>query len=105
MIVVFNSNSASDVKKTDIGGISSGGALALLRIMHCWHYDDSEIWPLSWGPFAPKEEKQTKNEDDDDIYPSTSNKDDTNNEPSEELEDDLSEKAPSRYVQKNHPKS
>ena len=26
-----------------------GGALVLLSIMHCWHYDDSEIWSLSWG--------------------------------------------------------
>ena len=43
MIVVFIYNSAADVKKTGTGGISSGGALALLRVMHCWHYDGSEI--------------------------------------------------------------
>ena len=27
----------------------SGGALALLSIMHCWHYVGSEICSLSWG--------------------------------------------------------
>ena len=43
ILVVFISNSASDVEKTGTGGISSGGALALLRVMHCWHYDGSEI--------------------------------------------------------------
>ena len=47
ILVGFISNSASDVKKIGTGGISSGGELALLRIMHCWHYDGSEIWPLS----------------------------------------------------------
>ena len=30
----------------------SGGALALLRIMHCCHYDDSDLWSLSWDPFV-----------------------------------------------------
>ena len=34
-----------------------------------------------------------------------SNSNDTNSEPSEEPEEDLSEKAPSRFVQKNHPES
>ena len=26
-----------------------GGALVLLSIINCWHYDGSEIWSLSWG--------------------------------------------------------
>ena len=26
-----------------LGWTFSGGALALLNVMHCWHYDDSEI--------------------------------------------------------------
>ena len=43
ILVGFISNSASDVKKTSTGAIISRGALALLRIMHCWHYDGSEI--------------------------------------------------------------
>ena len=27
----------------------SGGALALLSLMHCWHYDGSKICSLSGG--------------------------------------------------------
>ena len=54
---------------------------------------------------APKEENQTTDEDDEDTYPPTSNSNDTNSTPSEEPEEELSEKAPSRYVQNNHPKS
>ena len=57
-----------------------GGALALLREMHCWHYDGG-------------------------IYPSTSYRNDIDSEPNEEPEEYLSKKAPSRYVQKNHPES
>ena len=71
ILVVFMSNSAFDVKNTCTGDISSRGALALLRVNNCWHYDG-------------------------DIYPSTSNRNDIENEPNEEPEDDLSEKAPSR---------
>ena len=40
---VFISNSQSDVKKTGTGGISSGGALALMKVMNFWHYDGSKI--------------------------------------------------------------
>ena len=34
-----------------LGCTYSGGALALLIIMHCWHYDDSEITSLSLEVF------------------------------------------------------
>jgi hypothetical protein len=54
---------------------------------------------------SSKKEKQTTDDEDDDIYHSTSNRNDIDSEPNEEPEDDLSEKAPSRYVQKNHPES
>jgi len=57
------------------------------------------------SPAAPKEEKQTTKEDDSDIWPSTSDGNDIGSESNEEPENDLSEKAPSRYVQKNHPES
>ena len=57
------------------------------------------------SPAAPKEEKKTPYEEDDDIYPSTSNRNDIDSEPNEEPEDDLSEKAPYGYFQKNHPES
>ena len=32
-----------------LGCTDSGGALALLTIMQCWHYDGSKICSLSWG--------------------------------------------------------
>ena len=57
------------------------------------------------SPTAPKEEKQITNEDDGDLCPSRLNRNDIDSEPNKEPEDDLSEKAPSRYVQKNHPES
>ena len=41
------------------------------------------------SPAAPKEEKQTTNEDNGDIYPPTSNSNDIDNDPNEEPEDEL----------------
>ena len=52
-----------------------------------------------------EEEQQTNVEEDNDVHHSTSNRNDIDSEPNEESEEDLSEKAPSRYVQKNHPES
>ena len=49
-----------------------------------------------------KEERQTTEEDDGDFCPSTSNRNDIDSGSNEEPEDDLSKKAPSKYVQKNH---
>jgi hypothetical protein len=60
---------------------------------------------INESPAAPREEKQTTVEEDDDIHHSTSNRNDIDSEPNEEPVEDLSEKAPSRYVQKNHPES
>ena len=40
--------SLSHMKRTR-GCTDSGGAVALLSIMHCWHYDGSETCSLSWG--------------------------------------------------------
>jgi len=58
-----------------------------------------------WVSCSSKRRKKTTDEDDEDTYPSTSNSNDINSKPSEEPEEELSEKAPSRYVQKNHPES
>ena len=55
---------------------------------------------------APKGEIQTTNDDyvdDDVLYLPAYNRDNIEGEPNEASEEDLSEKAPSRYVQKNHP--
>ena len=52
---------------------------------------------------APKREITTKYEDDDDVYFPASNSNNIEGEPNEAPEEDLSEKTPSFYVQKNHP--
>ena len=54
---------------------------------------------------APKREITTTNEDDDDVYFPVSNRNNIEGEPNEALEEDLSEKAPSKFVQNNHPES
>ena len=53
----------------------------------------------------PKGETPTTNEDDDDVYLPESNINNIEGEPNEAPEEDLSENAPSRYVQNNHPES
>ena len=54
---------------------------------------------------SPKKEIPTTNEDDDDVYLPASNNNNIEGVPNEAPEEDLSKKAPSMYVQKNHPES
>ena len=54
---------------------------------------------------TPKGEIPTTNEDDGDVYLLASNSNNIEGEPNEAPKEDLSKKAPSRYVQKNHSES
>ena len=63
-------------------------------------------WRCNWWiSLNSKRGNTNKNEDDDDVYLPASNRDNIEGESNEAAEEYLFEKAPSRYVQKNHPES